>query len=151
VPRKKDQENKQQKKTEESRDVLLKRLQSVRMSMRKNRSRKTPQAVQRLQATERKRMQSRRRFERKKEVTVDDTATIFFSKISEGPVYGCCSCHRLHYRSPVVEMKAEKYPSNEDIDRILNCSNQSNSHERLWVCNTSRYIETRKDSNSLLA
>ena len=56
-----------------------------------------------------------------KHLTVEESAAKFLSKIAEGPVYACCCCYRLHYRSAVVQMNSEKYrsTSKSGIDSII--------------------------------
>ena len=75
-----------------------------------------------------------------KEFLVDESAAIFASKISEGPIYDCCCCHRLHYRFSVVEMKAGNYKTNKDIKCILESTSDIGIHGKPWVCNTCHKI-----------
>ena len=71
-----------------------------------------------------------------KETTLEECRQMFLSKVSEGPIYACCSCLRLHYRSSVVHMKTEKYKAARSTAKILKTKDHPMTHDATWICNT---------------
>ena len=96
-------------------------------------------AVQR--AVDRQRMQ-RTRMEHQRQqqadpiITIQESAAVFHSKVAEGPVYACCCCERLQYRSAVIEMKKEKYARHAEAMNLLQSSTNVQTHGKCWICKT---------------
>lgn len=128
------QETPEAAETRRARDRDRKRRQ--RNKERLQRAEKTAEAPQNVCVSQKNRMQNHSRVKRKKDALLGESAAIFMSKTTERPMYACCSCHQLYYRSSVLEMKAERYRLNHVIEDIIKASNDVQSHGRSWICNT---------------
>ena len=155
-----DRNNKQTHRSEEAPEVTEKRRASVRQSMQRNRteeapedtskrqvldrnnkqthrSEEAPEVTEKRRASVRQSMQRNRAEERIKVPTVSESSAMFQSKITEGPIYACCSCHRLLYRTSVIQMNIDKYAStNAPMKEILKHSKDLQTHSKSWVCST---------------
>ena len=121
---------------EESPESTDRRRASVRHGMQRRRAEESPESTNRRRASNKQRMENNRAENTAKDTTLEECRQIFLSKASEGPIYACCSCLRLHYRSSVVRMKTEKYKAAPSTAKILKTEDHPMTHDATWICNT---------------
>ena len=102
----------------------------MRQHAQKRRAEETTEEIEVRRVSSRRYRQGRRNVERNQHVTTEASAAIFASKIAEGPIYACCSCYRLLYKT------CEKYLSTKPIERILNSCTVVKTHGKSWLCST---------------
>ena len=126
----------QKRRAEESPESTDRRRASVRHGMQKHRAEESPECTNRRRASNKQRMENNRAANTAKDTTLEECRQIFLSKVSEGPIYACCSCLRLHYRSSVVHMKTEKYKAAPSTANFLKTEDHPMTHDATWICNT---------------
>ena len=126
----------QKHRAEESPESTDRRRASVCHGMQKHRAEESPESTNRRRASNKQRMENNRAAKSAKETTLEECRQIFLSKVSEGLIYACCSCLRLHYRSSVVHVKTEKYKAAPSTAKILKTKDHPMTHDATWICNT---------------
>ena len=126
----------QKRRAEESPESTDRRRASVRRGMQKHRAEESPESTNKRRASNKQRMENNRAANTAKDTTLEECRQIFLSKASEDPIYACCSCLRLHYRSSVVHMKTEKYKAAPCTAKILKTEDHPMTHDATWICNT---------------
>ena len=120
----------------ETSEIAEQRRASNRVAMQRQRKQATQEAIEASRECARTRMEKKRKESQSKEKTIDDCAASFRAKIAEGPIYVCTSCHRLLYRSAVLEMKVVKYAVKEGTKNILQSVDKVQTNGKSWVCRT---------------
>ena len=121
----------QENRVQETPEETTIRRASMRQHAQKRRPEETTEEIEIRRVSSRRYRQERRNVERNQHVTTEASAAIFASKIAEGPIYACCSCYRLLYKTSVVQMNREKYLSTKPIERILNSCTVAKHMENL--------------------
>ena len=131
-----DRQRQQKHRAEESPQSIDRRRASDRQRQQKHRAEESPESTDRRRASNKQRMGNNSAANTAKETTLEECRQMFLSKVSEGPIYACCSCLRLHYRSSVVHMKTEKYKAARSTAKILKTTDHPMTHDATWICNT---------------
>ncbi|XP_035700338.1 uncharacterized protein LOC118432825 [Branchiostoma floridae] len=131
-----DKSHKKRHRAQESAATTAKRQALNRVGMKRQREQETAETTAKRRKTARTIMNRCRRKKQSEEATIDKCASTFLSKIAEGPIYACISCCRLLYRSTVRELKVENYTTNENTEKILNCTTGTQVNGKYWVCMT---------------
>ena len=108
-----------QNRAKETAEETTVRCTSMRQHTHKCRAEETTEEMELRRESSRRYRQERRNVERNDEITPEESAAIFASKIAEGPIYACCSCHRLLYKTSVVQMSPESICRLNPLKRFL--------------------------------
>ncbi|XP_078603869.1 uncharacterized protein LOC144877698 [Branchiostoma floridae x Branchiostoma japonicum] len=128
--------NTKKRRREETQEATQKRRAEMRANMKRRRREETQEAAQKRRAANRTKMKQCRKSEQSKEITIEECANAFHTKIADGPIFACISCCRLLYRCTVLEYKASNYSSNQVIEKILKFVNDMKTNEKSWICRT---------------
>ena len=110
---------------------------SSKQTMQRHREVETPEETDNRLHGVREHARRRRQVEKEHVPNIEESARLFQTKISEGPIYPCSSCERLMFRPSVVQLQPEKYTKIlADVKDSFNYDTRRKVHDKWWICST---------------